>query len=248
MARTGLATFVAMATPTITWGVSSISKSYDILCFQVMSTLVYLPASFLGILVYLFLYWRKFHEDWDANEIFPGAIISALSTVAGGVIMILAAGKIPRSAVFEPLGLWFWGALSGFFISFWVMQTKNKMKGYEVLDISTPGLLMWYGFLFLANLSLTRNVLSLVGFFVIAGLIGVYYYFNFYYKRFTWYKSGKVGFSGLAVAGLFFLFRSLTAIFVPEVFSIAGRMDGVISGALAFLLFFMVYNLAEWSR
>jgi hypothetical protein len=90
----------------------------------------------------------------------------------------------------------------------------------------------------LSAISLLAAVATLI-------LIVTFYFFETKYKNFSWYKSGKVGFSGLAVLGIFFLVRALVALSFSFVLSFAGKFESVFSGITAFLFFLGVFNLAR---
>ncbi|KKT33345.1 MAG: hypothetical protein UW21_C0012G0005 [Candidatus Woesebacteria bacterium GW2011_GWB1_44_11b] len=54
-----------------------------------------------------------------------------------------------------------------------------------------------------------------------------------------------MGFSGLLVAGLFFLIRAGVATAFPTVLSFVGGVEGTVSGIVAFAFFLGLYNLSR---
>ena len=76
-------------------------------------------------------------------------------------------------------------------------------------------------------------------------LVCLYVTLNNYYKQFPWYKSGRVGFSGLVVLGSGFLIRSVVSLVYPNMIFFIGRVDAVLSAAIAFLFFFTVHSLSQ---
>ena len=91
------------------------------------------------------------------------------------------------------------------------------------------------------------SVASMILIIGVAFFIALFLFFNIHYRRFTWYKSGKIGFTGLTVAGLFFLTRSLVAMSDLDVLSFAKDMEVVVSGVVSFACFIAVYNLSRKS-
>jgi hypothetical protein len=71
------------------------------------------------------------------------------------------------------------------------------------------------------------------------------YYFDTHYKRFSWYKSGRIGFAGVSVAIVLFLVRSAIAIFKVPVLSFVGRSELIISGVVTVVSFILLFNLGR---
>lgn len=195
-----------------------------------------LVLQFLGSLIlFLFFFWRRLREDFDAHVIFRSGFMMAIGF---GIGQILFAALIPRlfpaSNIFSYTGLWFWGALLGLSLGFVFSQKVFALPLYESLEAAIVG------FLFASPIITKEWVYSLLA-------IGTYYFLKSRYKSFSWYKSGKVGFAGLATMGVFFTVRSVLA-FVGStmlVFTGIGKVEVVLCAALAFLSFFAVYNLSS---
>jgi len=75
-------------------------------------------------------------------------------------------------------------------------------------------------------------------------IIGLFYFLETKYKKISWYRSGRVGFSGLTTAAIFFLLRAAISPFYPNLLTFSGSFEYLFSGLVAFILFFLVYNLA----
>jgi hypothetical protein len=139
----------------------------------------------------------------------------------------------PASNIFNYTGLWFWGALLGLSIGFITSQKLFNLPLYEALEAAIVG------FLFASPLITKEWTFSVI-------ILIVFYMLKSRYKSFRWYKSGKVGFAGLATMGMFFTIRSFLA-FIGNtmlVFTGIGKVEVVLCAALAFLCFFAVYNLS----
>jgi len=211
-----------------------------------MSITGFLAASILAFFPYLFFYWSRLREAYEQEKIFTSGIVMYMSCLVGGVLVgKYAPSFFRKSEIFDPLGLWFWGGVVFYFLSlFWVVFYE-KLRFFEVFEASSVGLLYLYLFVFAVGFVLLGDARVLVGSLAVVLLIGVFYVLDMKYKGFSWYKSGRVGFSGLTTLGMMFLFRAIVAVINIPMISFVGKMDAVMSGALAFLLFFSVFNLSE---
>lgn len=188
----------------------------------------------IGVPVFLFLFWKKLKEDYVSESVFTTAFLVLFGIVLGKLISL----KILP-------GFWFWeSALFAFLgLSFGVL--KFKLRFYEALEAFTVALLPLVSLLFLTHAILTSNLISFLVFSFLILLCGFYYFLDTHYKSFTWYASGRVGLSGLTILGTFFLARSALAGFSSNVLSLAGSIDSLLSGVLAFVTFLLIYNLAR---
>lgn len=200
-----------------------------------MSNLTTVSLGILSAFVFLFFYWRRLQEDWEHDTIFKSGLFIVLLFILGASFTSFLIPRIfPQSVIFTHQGLWFWGALIGVIVGLFITVRINKFPPYEAFEAVVVG------FMF-ASIFMTRELVP-------SGLaLFSYYYAKRKYKSFHWYKSGKVGFSGLAACGVFFLARALIALFpMPMlVYTGIGRVEVVVSAALAFLSFFGIYNLSE---
>lgn len=211
-----------------------------------MSTiLLYTSASVLGAISFLFIYWKKMRHDYTRDMVFASGFSILLLVISMTFISIYIVRYIPATNIFDSTQLWFWGALVGYLIAFGLNIVNSKFKFFESLEASGIGLFIWLGFIFVANGINRRDLNSLLASGLVIGLFMIYLILERKYRRFTWYKSGRVGFAGLTTLGLFFLIRSMVSIYGGSMLSLAGRVEVVLSSVLAFLLFFSVYHLSE---
>lgn len=210
-----------------------------------MSILPQILASGVGILVFLFLYWRRVKEDYSAKLIFNSAFTFVFSVIIGALVGFVIGKLLPSSRVFYPSGLWFWGGVVGAFIAHAISTRRFKLKNVETFEAAVMSFLPWLSFSYLANFLGEQKFQSILQSGIALFLFGLFNFLDKRYRSFQWYKSGKVGFSGLIVAGLFFLARVFISYQSPDAVSIIGRVDVVISAVCAFLLLFSLYNLSE---
>lgn len=202
--------------------------------------------SFLGVLPFLFIFWKRLKEDYSSVQIFTSGFYIIFSIIFFVLISLLALPNlIHASPVFSPTGLWFWGGVLGFAVGLGFSIWKLKLKFFESFESAAIGLLIWLAIVFFLDSVGNSSLVSLISLGVIIALIALFFFVDGRYKKFTWYRSGKIGFSGLATLGIFFLIRTGVALFFPFVLSFVGRVDALISGVVSFILFLLLYNLAE---
>lgn len=191
----------------------------------------------LGILGYLFFVWRRLKDDYSANVVFSTSlIILSSSFVLSGIFTHFASG------------LWFWGGIVGILVSFGISVYKYKLKFYESLEAFGIGFFIILSMIFLADSIIASSISSLGFFLVILALIILFFVMEMKYKDLSWYKSGKVGFSGLFILGIFFVIRSLIAIVYPHVLSYLvtfSLLDAILSALVGLAMFLVLYKLSK---
>lgn len=186
-----------------------------------------------AILIFLFFFWRKLKDDYIQDQIFSTAFYVILISI---FFILLSKFLLPK--------WWFWFGFLGFLIGLMIGISRFKLRIYETFDAAIFSFLPsafayslyestrssdWY--------LLAHSVLFLVIFLL-------YLFFNRNYKKFSWYKSGRVGFAGLAAGGVYFLVRAAIAFKLSFMISFVGEFEPILSGVLAFLIFLLIFNLS----
>ena len=188
----------------------------------------------LAAVVFLFIFWKKLKEDYIPNQIFSAAFSAILGVLLANILIFN----------FFP-SWWFWASLIGFCAGLTISIYRFKLRFFEVLDSSVIAALPWLLIIFLVNSVAFASTSSLVASVFILLLISIYLFSDAHYRKFTWYKSGRIGFSGLTVVGLFFLTRSLVALAFDNVLSFVGKTEIYFSTTLAIVSFFAIYSLSK---
>jgi len=188
----------------------------------------------LGILVFLFIFWKRLKEDYPSSQIFT----TGFYIIIGIFLAMTISAKMLKP-------WWFWLSFSTAISGLVLAVLKFKLKFFETFEAGVIATLPWLGLAFLSDSIQKSNLVSFVSFVVTTLLIVLFYFLDAHYKRFSWYKSGRVGFTGLTTLGLFFLLRAAVAPVIPNVLSFSGKYEAVISGILAFISFLLVFNLAR---
>lgn len=196
--------------------------------------LVNLLANLLGVLVFLFIFWKRLREDYSSEIIFKTALY-------------ILTGIFLGSALFQKIspGWFFWGSFVGAVVGLGIAIYAQKVKFYETLEAFIISSLPWLSFVFLKDSVLNSSLSSFLGFIVILLMLFVSYYLDTHYKNFTWYRSGRIGFAGLAVAGLIFITRAGIAISQIRVLSFGGRYEAIFSLTVASFCFLLLYILGR---
>lgn len=211
-----------------------------------MSTVLLVLTNILGSLVFLFFLWKKLHEDYQSTKVFLTGFYIIGGILIGFIVsLFFVTPALHKLYFFDPKGLWFWGSFIGASVSLTLSLIHFKMRFFEGLEAVSLGIFFWL-FIFLLSYSLIyKNSFVLVFSGIVAVLIFVFFYIDKKYKSFGWYKSGKVGFTGLGLLALFFLVRSGIAIVNPYMLSFIGKIDALISAILSFVFFLSLYNLSN---
>jgi len=182
----------------------------------------------------LFLFWRKLKEDYSNQQIFT----TGFYVLFGLLIFYFVAWKFIYS-------YWFWLSLVGISLGLLLGIYRFHLKFYETIEASISSLLVWLALVLLNDSVMNSSLFSFGGFTIVTMVTGIYYFLDGHYHNFTWYKSGKIGFSGLTTAGLFFLVRGVIAGIYPYVLSFSGKYEMYLSAIASFIFFLLTYNLSR---
>lgn len=187
-----------------------------------------------GSLVFLFLFWKKLREDYSSEIIFKCGFSILFGVVLGYFLAIK----------FAPA--WFlWAEFLGAIIGLSIGSYQLGIRFYETLEAMTISFLPSVSLMFLEDSVANSSFISFIAFLVVLVFIFVYYFLDLHYKNFSWYRSGKIGFSGLATLGIIFLTRSLLALLRLPVLSFVDKFEPMVSGVMAFICFLLILNLGK---
>ena len=196
--------------------------------------LITILINIFAFFVFLFVAWKRLKEDYPAENVFTLCFVTALGLLSGYLV----------ARQFAP-AFWFWMEILGVLIGFIVIVLKIKLKVYETLEALVIGYLYWFGIYWAYLFIKTPSIITLLAALLAICFIILFYLLNKSYRNFSWYKSGRIGFSGLTTAGFFFLTRGAIASFFPFMLSFSGKSEAVLSGAVSFIIFLLVYNLSR---
>lgn len=194
-------------------------------------------VTILGVLVFLFIFWKRLKDDYASEIIFKSA---------GYIILGFFVGYF-FSARFFPTWF-FWTSFVGGLIGFQFALLRFKVKFYETLEAYIIASLPWLGLVFLIDSVTTSSLTSFLGFVGILIMVFLSYYLDTQYKKFSWYKSGRVGFAGLSISIIFFALRFLIAIFKVPMLSFAGSVEVFVSGIMMIVSTFLLFNLGKTKK
>lgn len=205
---------------------------YDIILWMLIASIA---TNLLGVFVFLFIFWRRSREDYSAEIIFKTAFGILVGILTGFFVSLKFA---PTAFIW----LMFAGALVGLGLSVF----RLRVKFYETFEALIISSFPWISFGFLLDSVTHSSLSSFLAFIAILVFVFISYYLDAHYKNFTWYKSGKIGFAGIVTLGLFFIVRSVLAIFGINMISfVSQRPEAIISGAAALICFALLFNLGR---
>lgn len=188
----------------------------------------------LGVLVFLFIFWRRLREDYVPGMIFTTSFY-ILTGVFAGILF----------SFYFISDWWFWLSILGFALGLGLGVLRFRLRFFETLDALVPGGFFWLSMHYLKDSISSSDLPSLIAFAVLFVLMVLFFILDGRYKRFSWYKSGRIGFAGLTMLGVFFLIRAVIAATFPHVLSFVGTTDIIVSSTFAFFAFLSVFNLAR---
>ena len=188
----------------------------------------------IASLFFLFFFWRKLREDYTNNQIFNTGFY-----ILFGIFLfsVLADNFAP---------LWtFWLSLSGSLFGLFIGISRFRLRIFEAVEAWVLGLLGITMSFYVYNWVKSFSLVDFAPVVVLFLFIFLYFFMDSKYKQFTWYRSGRIGFTGLVTLGSFFLLRSLVALFYPNMLFFVGKSEPILSGIVSFTAFLILFNLSR---
>lgn len=201
-----------------------------------MSIILIISIIFASI-VGMFIAWRALREDYISKLIFNCLFIIFLFTYFTAFVTYELTHNLSKTAISDPRNLWFWGGFLGFMIALVYASKKFRIKLNELFN----GIVASWAVILMISLIPVNIYYAL---FMLLLLL-IYNYLETHYRKFRWYRSGKIGFSGLFLFCLFFSFRAIVAIPFTDIIASVGKVDFIPSGIVAFLSAFSLYNMGK---
>lgn len=151
-------------------------------------------------LIFLFIFWKRLKEDYVSEIIFSTAFLSIVGRIG---FWYLGSFFIPS--------YFFWLALLGAILGLLVGILRSRMNFFETVDAFIFASLPTLTIIFLEDSAKNSSLTSFIAFVFTLILIFLFFVINANYKRFGWYKSGRVGISGFLVALIFFTARAISS-------------------------------------
>lgn len=171
-------------------------------------------AGIIAVFVFLFVFWRQLKDDYVSNQIFTT-----------GFSMLGIVGLLGYLSFIFSVRAWFWICMLAILIVVFYNVRRFRMRLVEVAEASIIGWVWIWLFVYGAVFMLSYDFKYLIGVGVTLLFVFLFYFFNSSYKKFGWYKSGRVGFAGFATLASAFLVRTLVAIWFTDMVSFVGSID-----------------------
>jgi len=196
--------------------------------------LVNFLLGFLGVILFLFVFWKRLKEDYSSDIIFQVAISILVGVALGQVI----------SKLFFP-DWFFWVSFLGSLIGMLLMIAKFKLRFHETFEALILAGMPFISLMFFNDSIANSSLNSFLAFVVSLVLIFLAYWFDLNYKNFTWYRSGKIGFTGLFTAAIFFSVRTVIAIIGITVVSFVVKFEAFASAVATLVSIGLLVNLGR---
>lgn len=183
-------------------------------------------ANLLGIFLFFFYLWKRLKDDYHYEKVFNLSVF---------ILIGLLSGFLVSQYFFS--NYWFWLEIVGISLGFIFGIKTQKIKFIESFEGLIIGFLPWLGFYYLVNAILTYNLISFLYFWLTAVSVFLFFFLDSQYKKYSWYKSGRVGFSGILTLAIFFILRA--GLFYVNIFEV------VLSLTTSLLLIILLYNLSR---
>lgn len=190
-----------------------------------------------GMLIFLFVFWKRLKEDYSSEIIFKSGASVLLGILIGWAV---------SSKLYPPAFLWFefLGALGGLGFAAYFY----RVRFYETLEAFVISVLPMVSLLFLKDSVISSSLNSFIAFLTVLIFIFAFYYLDIHYKNFTWYKSGKIGFTGLATLILIFVVRSGLALWRITMISFLSGYEIYLSLVGAVVSLILLINLGRQKK
>lgn len=191
----------------------------------------------LAVYMFLFLFWKKLKEDYLSSQIFTSSLFSLL----GLLVFVFLFARLNSS-------WWFWWAFFGSIIGLFFAVSRFNLKLFEAFEAWVNANLASLIVLSLIKSLLDKGTENIFILGLVLAFYLIYVFVDKNYKKFTWYKSGRVGFSGVVVFALFFLCRFVVALFYPSMISFVGTGELLLSGGMVLISLVLYINLAKLEK
>ncbi len=188
----------------------------------------------LALIVSIFTFWKFLEDDYPDELIFTVIFTTIIFSGAGFIINL-----------FFKTQFVFW--ISGFFLIFGFLFSylRNKFPIYEFFEGLVRAAFFFFEVMLVYFMATKQSIVGLGVLVINSIVIFIYFLLSKNYKKFTWYKSGKIGFAGITAAGIFFVVRGIVAFFALDFVSFAGRIEPLLAGSVSFIFFLILYNLSR---
>jgi len=202
-----------------------------VLIFLIVSALI-------SYIILSYFLWKELKVDYLNTQIFTFSFWFVVTCYLGAYLTYL----------FLFPNFWFYGGLIFSLSSFLLLTKKYGIKRYEILDCLVKGILSFSLVVILLDFVIfQRDLRNLFLVSVIFILILIHNYIKSNYKKFSWYKSGRIGIAGSITISVFFLTRLVISLNSLGMLSFSGKTmpEAVLSLGVLTISLYNVYRLTQ---
>lgn len=194
-----------------------------------------IATTIVGILLFSFIYWQKLKDDYSAEKIFNSQLLILISLLFSFFLI----------KIFNISNYWFWLSFVFLLLVQIIITLRLKFKFYESMDALIISILPLFSLVYLIDSINNSSLISFLVFWFGLLCIFIYLVLNNYYKSFTWYKSGKVGFAGIATLGCLFLVRFIFVFIKSDINSFIPTFEAYFSAIVFSTSFLLIFFLSK---
>lgn len=191
-----------------------------------------LIANLLGFLLFFFLFWKRLKEDYHYEKIFNLGFV---------VIFGLITGLIISRFIFQ--SYWYWISTISILVFYFIYISRQKIKFFESFEVLIISFLPWVSLFFLTDSVQKSSLSSFLLFWVTLIAIFIFFLVNSQYRKFTWYKSGRVGLAGLSACLFYYISRIIIFLIYPQSTSLVPLYEIYFSSTFTLVIFLLTYKL-----
>lgn len=199
-----------------------------------MSQIVAVVSSIPFFLVGLFILWKKLRDDYIASQIFSLGFLIYFS-----VLIYFVSRKYFSFPYSEWLVL-----LIPFLITL-IYSKRNRLRLNEVVNALVPSYLVAHFYFYVTLIIAGYRTNYIIAIFVILVLTLIFSVTEKKFKNFSWYKSGKVGISGLLIFALMCIINAIIALLSPSMVFFSGKLNAIILIILALISATAIFTLSR---
>lgn len=191
--------------------------------------------SILFSVIFSYIFWKRLKDDYVPEHIFTTEVYVGI----GILLAIVIRHFYPKYWVESAFILAALFCLIGI--------RRFKMRWNEVLDGLIIALLPGANFYYLVDSVSTRSIESVVMWGTTLLLFFAYFLIDKRYKSFSFYPSGKIGFSGFFVLGVFSIVGLIVAIIGTDMITFNTSLESLFSGISAIVSIVIIVLLSRKS-
>jgi hypothetical protein len=181
-----------------------------------------------------FIVWKRLKDDYLNYQIFNSYLLV--------VILIIIGNFIVKNYISNII---FWMDVTAVLIGVFYAFVKYRMRFIETSEAFLVSFLLYLNVYYFDYMFIMKDYRIILISLVTLLSFATFFIFEKLYKSFTWYKSGKIGFSGYAAFFIFMVTRALFSYFFKDLPFYGFYYDSLFSAITALIIMIVVYTIGN---